>query len=83
MTGVQTCALPIWICPKKKANGLYFYKGHDEVKEGQPIGVRNQRKFAPNQRRFAPNPSPIQIRILAFAPVSIWSIAFGSNVQSR
>ena len=25
-----------WICAKKKANGLYFYKGHDEVKEGQP-----------------------------------------------
>ena len=24
------------ICVKKKANGLYFYKGHDEVKEGQP-----------------------------------------------
>ena len=25
-----------WICAKKKANGLSFYKGHDEVKEGQP-----------------------------------------------
>ena len=25
-----------WICAKKKANELYFYKGHDEVKEGQP-----------------------------------------------
>ena len=25
-----------WIYAKKKANGLYFYKGHDEVKEGQP-----------------------------------------------
>ena len=24
-----------WICAKKKANGFYFYKGHDEVKEGQ------------------------------------------------
>ena len=24
-----------WICAKKKANGLYFYKGHDEVKECQ------------------------------------------------
>ena len=24
-----------WNCAKKKANGLYFYKGHDEVKEGQ------------------------------------------------
>ena len=22
-----------WICAKKKANGLYFYKVHDEVKE--------------------------------------------------
>ena len=25
-----------WICAKKIANGLYFYKGHYEVKEGQP-----------------------------------------------
>ena len=25
-----------WICAKKKANDLYFYKGHDEVKEDQP-----------------------------------------------
>ena len=24
-----------WICTKKKANGLYFDKIHDEVKEGQ------------------------------------------------
>ena len=24
-----------WICAKKKVNELYFYKGHDEVKEGQ------------------------------------------------
>ena len=23
-----------WICVKKKANGLYFYKGHNEVKIG-------------------------------------------------
>ena len=72
-----------WICAKKKANGLCFYKGHDEVKEGQPIGVRNQTKFAPNQTKFAPNPSPIRIRILAFTPVSIWSITFGLDDQSR
>ena len=25
-----------WICAKKKANRLYFYKGHNEVKAGQP-----------------------------------------------
>ena len=25
-----------WIGAKKKANELYFYKGHNEVKEGQP-----------------------------------------------
>ena len=25
-----------WICAKKKVDGIYFYKGHDEVKEGQP-----------------------------------------------
>ena len=35
-----------WIFAKKKANGLYFYKGHDEVKEGQPnlspIGAMEQ-----------------------------------------
>ena len=24
-----------WIYVKKKTNGLYFYKGHDEVKEDQ------------------------------------------------
>jgi len=24
------------ICAKKKDNGHYFYKGHNEVKEGQP-----------------------------------------------
>ena len=41
-----------------------------------PIGVRNQRKFAPN-------PSPIWIRIPACTPVSIGSITFGADVQSR
>ena len=25
-----------WICAKKKANGLFFYKGYDKVKEGEP-----------------------------------------------
>ena len=25
-----------WISAKKKANWLYFYKGHDEIKKGQP-----------------------------------------------
>ena len=40
-----------------------------------PIGVRNQRKFAPN-------PSPIQIRIPACTPISILGINFGSGVQS-
>ena len=24
-----------WICAEEKDNRLYFYKGHDEVKEGQ------------------------------------------------
>ena len=69
-----------WIYAKKKANGLYFYKGHDEVKEGQPnlspIGGRNQRKFAPN-------PSPIRIRIPNCTLVSIFGITYGSDVQSR
>ena len=40
-----------------------------------PIGVRNQRKFASN-------PSPIRIRIPACTSVSIFSITFGSDVQS-
>ena len=71
-----------WICAKKKANGLYFYKVHDEVKKRptqlnlSPIGARNQRKFAPN-------PNPIRIRIPACTSVSIFGITFGSDVQSR
>ena len=69
-----------WICAKKKANGLYFYKGHDKVRKGQLnlslIRVRNQRKFAPN-------PSPIWIRIPACTLVSNFCITFGSDVQSR
>ena len=40
-----------------------------------PIGVRNQRKFAPN-------PSPIRIRILDCTSVSIFGITFGSDIQS-
>ena len=31
-----------WICVKKKSNGLQFYKGHDEVKEGQPNYIQVQ-----------------------------------------
>ena len=31
-----------WICAKKKANGLYFYQGHNEVKEGQPNQIQAQ-----------------------------------------
>ena len=38
-----------------------------------PIGVRNQRKFAPN-------PSPIQIRIPACISVSIFGITFSSDI---
>ena len=48
-----------------------------------PIGVRNQRKFAPNQRKFTPNPSPIWIRIPDYILVSIFGITFGSDVKSR
>ena len=68
-----------WICAKDKANGLYFYKGHDGVKKRptqlnlSPIGTRNQRKFTPNS-------NPIRIRIPACTSVSIWSITFGSDV---
>ena len=31
-----------WICAKRKPNGLYFYNGHDEVKEGQSNQIRVQ-----------------------------------------
>ena len=31
-----------WICAKKKSNGLQFYKGHDEPKEGQPNYIQVQ-----------------------------------------
>ena len=31
-----------WICAKKKSNGLWFYKDHDEVKEGQPNYIQVQ-----------------------------------------
>ena len=41
-----------------------------------PIGARNQKKFAPN-------PSPIRIRIPTCTLVSIFGITFGSNIQSR
>ena len=41
-----------------------------------PIGARNQKKFAPN-------PSPIRIRIPACTSVSILSITFCSDMQSR
>ena len=63
------------ICAKKKANGLYFYKSHNEVKRRptqlnfNPIGVKNQKKFAPN-------PSLIRIRISVCAPIRKY---FGHN----
>ena len=41
-----------------------------------PTGARNQMKFAPN-------PSPIRIRISACTSVSIFDIAFGSDIQLR
>ena len=67
-----------WICAKKKANGLYFYKGHDKVRKGQLnlslIRVRNQRKFAPN-------PSPIWIRIPACTLISIFTKSPNSNIK--
>ena len=52
---------------------------HDEFKRRpiqlnlSPIGVRNQKKFAPN-------PSPIQIRIPDCTSVSIFGITFDSNI---
>ena len=71
-----------WICVKKKANGIYFYKGHDEFKR-RPTQLNLSLIGARNQRKFAPNASPIQIRIPACIAVSIFGITFGSDVQSR
>ena len=34
-TLIELSKLNKWICEKKKVNGIYFYKVHDEVKEGQ------------------------------------------------
>ena len=38
---------------------------------------------ARNQRKFAPNPSTIRIKIPACTSISIFSITFGSDIQSR
>ena len=54
---------------------MYEFKKRPTQWNLSPIGARNQRKFAPN-------PSPIRIRILTCAPVSILGINFGSGVQS-
>ena len=70
------------ICAKKKANGLYFYKGHNES-ESRPTQLNLSLIEVMNQKKFAPNPSPIWIRILACAPLSILGITFCSDVQLR
>ena len=71
-----------WICVKKKANGIYFYKGHDEFKR-RPTQLNLSLIGARNQKKFASNPSPIRIRILDCTSVSIFGISFGSEVQLR
>ena len=55
-----------WICAKKKVSGIYFYKGHDEVKR-RPTQLNSSPIGARNQRRFASNPSPIGIMILVYS----------------
>ena len=52
------------------------FKRRPTQSNSSPIGARNQRKFAPN-------PGPIQIRIPACTSVSIFSITFSSDIQSR
>ena len=55
---------------------MHEFKRRPTQLNSSPIGARNQRKFAPN-------PSPIRIRIPACTSVSIFSITFGLDIQSR
>ena len=67
---------------QSQLNQANLYPARHEFKRrptqlnSSPIGARNQRKFAPN-------PSLIQIRILACILVSIFSINFVLDIQSR
>ena len=70
------------ICAKKKANGLYFYKGHNES-QSRPTQLNLSPIEIMNQRKFALNSNPVWIRIPACAPLSILSITFCSEVQLR
>ena len=60
---------------KKKANGLYFYKSHNEVKR-RPTQLNFNSIGAKNQQKFTSNPSPIRIRILVCTPIRKY---FGHN----
>lgn len=64
------------IYAKKKANGLYLYKGRLTQLN---LGLIKEM----NQKKFAPNLSPFQIKILDCAPISILGITFNSVVQLR
>ena len=54
---------------RKKLMDFTFTKAM--MKSKRPTQLNMSPIGATNQRKFAPNPSPIQIRILACAPVSI------------
>ena len=52
------------ICAKKKTNGLYFYKGHNEVKVGQPNEI-----WVQLEQEIKGNLHQIQVQIgLGFQP---------------
>ena len=71
---MQSGARPIEL--SQLTSNQHEFKRRPTQLNSSPIGVRNQRKFAPN-------PSPIWIRILACTSVSIFDITFGSDIQSR
>ena len=58
-----------------------FTRAMMKSKKANPIKFKSN--GSRNQMKFVPNPSPIWIRIPVCALVSIWSIKFGSDVQSR
>ena len=69
------------ICVKKKANGLYFYKGHDEVKEGQPN--QNKSNWSKESKEICTKSKSNRNRIPTFTSVRIFDITFGLDVQLR
>ena len=74
--------------------GLYMQSGARPIESSQLTSSQHEFKRRPtqlnssligarNQKKFAPNPSPIWVRIPACTLVSIFSITFCSDIQSR